>query len=162
MHYIVDGHNLIGHSRTIRLTDPDDEAQLTDALHRWVLRNKRARITVVFDGGVYGHPLRLDRPNVRTVFARSPQDADTRLIALIQAIAEPQAFRIVTSDRMVAAVAKAHGLQVIDSAQFAAELEQPSKTRHNAARKQRTEPKLPRTEVEAWLRLFGEEPPTAD
>ena len=162
MHYIVDGHNLIGHSRTIRLTDPDDEAQLTDALHRWVLRNKRARITVVFDGGVYGHPLRLDRPNVRTVFARSPQDADTRLIALIQAIAEPQAFRIVTSDRMVAAAAKAHGVQVIDSAQFATELEQPSKTRHNAVRKQRTEPKLPRTEVEDWLRLFGEEPPTAD
>ncbi len=162
MHYIVDGHNLIGHSRTIRLTDPDDEAQLTDALHRWVLRNTRARITVVFDGGVYGHPLRLDRPSVRTVFARSPQDADTRLIALIQAIADPQAFRIVTSDRMVAAAAKAHGVQVIDSAQFAAELEQPSKPRHNAVRKQQTEPKLPRTEVEAWLRLFGEEPPTAD
>ena len=159
MHYIVDGHNLIGHSRTIQLTDPNDEAKLTDALHRWVLRSGRAQVTVVFDGGVYGHPLRLDRPNVRTVFAHSPRDADTKLIAMIDAITETQGYRIVTSDRIVAAAAKARGVQVITSAQFAAELEQPAKPRRIPARKQRPEQKLPRTEVEEWLRLFGEDPP---
>ena len=162
MHYIIDGHNLIGHSRTIQLTDPDDEAQLTDVLHRWVLRHGRARVTVVFDGGVYGHPQSMERPHVRTVFAYSPQDADTRLIALIQAITDPNSFRVVSSDHMVATAAQAKRVQVISSIQFAAELEQPTKRQRGPARKQRPEAKLPRTEVEDWLRLFGEEPPTPD
>lgn len=121
-----------------------------------------ARVTVVFDGGVYGHPHSLERPNVRTVFAHSPQDADTRLIALIQTITEPSAFRVVSSDHMVAAAAQAKRVQVITSIQFAAELEQPSKRQRRPARKQRPEAKLPRTEVEDWLRLFGKEPPTTD
>ncbi len=156
MHYIVDGHNLIGQCRTIRLQDPDDEAKLVDMLHRWVLRQNRKQVTVVFDGGVYGHPQTLDRPAVRAVFAHSPQDADARLARLIEQISDTRGYCVVTSDRAVARVAEARGITVIDATSFATQLEQPERTpRRMVARRQRAEPKLSRNEVDNWLREFG-------
>ncbi len=156
MHYIVDGHNLIGQSRTIALDDPDDEAQLVAMLHRWVLRHERVRITVVFDGGIYGHPHDLSRPSVRVLFAHSPRDADARIIQLIHAVDEPGRYCVVTSDRAVAGEAAARGIRVLDSARFSAELEQPESSKRRApARLPSPEPKLPRAEVDDWLRIFG-------
>ncbi|HEX6293182.1 MAG TPA: NYN domain-containing protein [Herpetosiphonaceae bacterium] len=156
MHYIIDGHNLIGQCRTIRLTDPDDEARLVDYLHRWVLRHHRHRITVVFDGGVYGHPQALEPPGIRAVFARSPQDADERLIRLIDRVTEPRQYRVVTSDRSVATVAHARQIEVIRAERFAAQLEQPtSPARSRRPQRPRPEPKLSKAEVDRWLKEFG-------
>jgi hypothetical protein len=155
MDYIIDGHNLIGRCRTIRLTDPDDEAQLVHALHRWVLRNQRHRITVVFDGGVYGHPQAAEPPGVHAIFAHSPQDADSRLIRMIGQIAEPQRYRVVTSDRTVAAVAQARRIEVISAEQFATHLEQPKRPSRAQPRRARPEPKLSKAEVDNWLKEFG-------
>lgn len=162
MHYIIDGHNLIGRCRTIRLGDPDDEAQLVDHLHRWLLRHSQHSIMVVFDGGVYGHPQPLDRPGLRAVFAHSPQDADTRLITLIKRLEEPQRYRLVSSDRAVAAAAHERQLEVIDASVFAAQIEQPSQApRSSKARRPRLEPKISRAEVDQWLREFGVGPDEA-
>jgi hypothetical protein len=159
MHYIIDGHNLIGQCRTIRLTDPDDEARLISYLHRWILRNTRHRITVVFDGGVYGHPQSLEPPGVRAIFAHSPQDADTRLIRLIDQITEPQQYRVVTSDRSVATVAQARQIEVIRADRFAAQLEQPARpSQSRSQRRLRPEPKLSKAEVDHWLNEFGIDP----
>ncbi len=156
MHYIIDGHNLIGQCRTIRLSDADDEAQLIQYLHRWVLRNQRHRITVVFDGGVYGHPQALDRPGVRPIFAHSPQDADTRLIRLIDQVTEPRQYRVVTSDRSVAQVAQARQIEVIGADRFATQLEQPTgPARQRSPRRSKPEPKLSKAEVDDWLKEFG-------
>lgn len=165
MHYLVDGHNLIGKCRTLRLGDPDDEAQLIALLHRWVVRRGKHQMTVVFDGGVYGHPATLDRPGIRAVFAYSPQDADTRLITMIERISEPSRYRAVSSDHAITRAAAHRNIAVIDAAAFAAEIEQP--IRQNAAslrstpRRPRPEPKVVKTEVEYWLREFGasDEPP---
>lgn len=156
MHYIIDGHNLIGRCRTIRLGDPDDEAQVVDYLHRWLLRHRQHSITVVFDGGVYGHPQPLDRPGLRAVFAHSPQDADTRLITLIKRIQEPQRYRLISSDQAVVAAARTHRIEVIDASQFATQIEQPSHAPSSSkARRPRLEPKVSRAEVDQWLREFG-------
>lgn len=156
MHYIIDGHNLIGRCRTIRLGDPDDEAQLVDYLHRWLLRHPQHSITVVFDGGVYGHPQPLDRPGLRAVFAHSPQDADTRLVTLIKRLEEPQRYRVVSADRAIMTAARERRLEVIDSSQFAAQIERSTTTsRPGKARRPRLEPKVSRAEVDQWLREFG-------
>jgi uncharacterized protein len=158
MHYIIDGHNLIGQCRTIRLDDPDDEAQLVDALHRWVLRSPQHQITVVFDGGVYGHSQALDRAGVQVAFARSPQDADQRLMYHLKRAKDPKRYRLVTSDHMVAAVARERGIEVIRSEQFAAEIERAHPARQRRPpRRPRPEPKLAHDEVEAWLREFGDD-----
>jgi len=157
MLYLVDGHNLIGSSRSIRLTDPDDEARLLSALHRWVLRNPRHRVTVVFDHGVYGTPApRYER--IQAIWTRSPQDADARLAQLI-ARADAVNTRLVTSDRAVVAVARSRGIEVLPAAAFIAELEAPARTTKRSPGRQRLqpEPKQPRTEVEYWLAEFGED-----
>ncbi|WP_026370927.1 NYN domain-containing protein [Kallotenue papyrolyticum] len=159
MHYLIDGHNLIGQCRTIHLADPDDEAKLVDALHRWVLRFRHHQVTVVFDGSVPGYPHTLDRSGVRVLFARSPDDADARLIHLIKRINAPQRYRVVSSDRAVAAAARERGIQVIRAEAFAAELEAPRPAHQRGPSRPRPEPKLSRTEVDAWLREFGVDDP---
>lgn len=158
MHYIIDGHNLIGRCRTIRLGDADDEAQLVRYLHRWVLRNQRHRVTVIFDGGVYGHPQALHPPGVTSIFAYSPQDADTRLIRLIKQVTEPRQYRVVTSDRSVAAVARAQKIEVISAELFAGQIEQPTSPQRSRARSRvQPEPRLSKAEVDRWLKEFGVE-----
>lgn len=159
MHYIIDGHNLIGRCRSIHLGEPDDEAQLVDYLHRWLLRHPQHSITVVFDGGVYGHPQTLDRAGLRTLFAHSPQDADTRLIKLIERVQEPQRYRLVSADRAIVAVARERRLEVVDAGQFAAQIESTHRSaqaskRHRSA----PEPKVSTAEVDQWLREFGIDP----
>lgn len=159
MHYLIDGHNLIGRCRTIRLGDPDDEAQLIDHLHRWLLRHPQHSITVVFDGGVYGHPQTLDRDRLRAVFAHSPQDADTRLINLIERIHEPRRYRLVSADRAVISAARTQRLEVIDAAAFAAQIEQPPHlARRSQRQRARVEPRVSSAEVDQWLREFGLNP----
>lgn len=172
MHYLIDGHNLIGHCRSIRLGDPDDEAKIVDLLHRWVLRLQRHTVTVVFDGGVYGHPYALDRPGVKAVFAHSPQDADARLARMIERVPNAARTRVVTSDRVVAATARTHKLEVISASSFAAQLEQPPGAprkpsngvggQHSRKHRPRLEAKLSPAEVEHWLREFGIDEPAAD
>jgi uncharacterized protein len=155
MLYLVDGHNLIGSSRSIRLTDEDDEAKLLSLLHRWVLRNPRHRVVVVFDNGVHGHPSPRHE-GIEVVWTHSPQDADARLKQLM-ARGDAAQTRLVTSDRGVIAVARDRGIEIRSSASFMAELEAPARAsrRAEARKKQRPEPKLSRAEVDSWLAEFG-------
>lgn len=155
MQYIIDGHNVIGQCRTIRLSDPDDEARLVDLLHRWLMRYPQHQVTVVFDGGVYGHPHQLKRAGIRVIFAHSPQDADARLMSLIARITTPRQYRLVTSDRAIISAAESHKIEIIRSAEFAAQIEQPRSTPRRTSRRSRPEPKLPASDVDHWLREFG-------
>lgn len=155
MHYLVDGHNLIGQLPQIDLSDPDDEAKLLELLHRFTLRHPRHQVTVVFDGGVYGHPALPKRERVEAIFARSPGDADTRLIALLERAAPPQSYTLVSSDRKIAHVAQARGMAVRPSTVFAMELQAPGGRRPRVGRRPQPEPKLSRAELAEWLKLFG-------
>src|SRR3712207_3677728 len=122
MHYLVDGHNLIGQLPNIDLSDPDDEARLVDLLHRWTLRRPRDRFTVVFDRGVYGHPMALSRPGVEVVFAHSPGDADARLVQRLRSLSPSGGYTLVSSDRALALVASQLGVVVKPSRVFADEI----------------------------------------
>ena len=158
MHYLVDGHNLIGQMPNIELSDPDDEEKLLRLLHRWTLRYPRDRITVVFDKGTYGHtrPRHWDRLEV--IFARSPSDADARLIRRLRTLPQPQGYTLVSTDRAITTVAAEHGVPVKASRVFAAEINSPAAERRAFKGRQRQrprpEPKLPQSEVDAWLEAF--------
>lgn len=158
MNILVDGHNLIGQMPNISLDDEDDEAKLVMALRRYATANRRRSVVVVFDRGVYGHPLKLDGYGVTCYFARSPQDADTYLIKRLAAIQRPNEWRLVTSDRQVAKAAVDRGIKVISSGDFARELTASPKPKRSVGGEKPTDVRLSPAEVDEWLRLFGEEP----
>ncbi|MDW8147714.1 MAG: NYN domain-containing protein [Roseiflexaceae bacterium] len=157
MPLLIDGHNLIAQMPGLRLSDVDDEAQLVMILRRYAAQRRGRAIVVVFDQGAYGHPQHLDGYGVTCIFARSPQDADAQLIRRIAAITNPREWAVVTADRQVAQAAAARGMRVINSRTFAqtlATLESPPRRSANSEKPERTPGQ---SEVEEWLRLFGEE-----
>lgn len=156
MNYLVDGHNLIGKMPGIALDDPDDEAKLVMVLRRYATANRRRNIIVIFDRGVYGHPVRLDGYGITCYFAQSPQDADTQIIRRIAQIERTSDWRVVTSDRRVARAAQARKVRVISSTEFAATLLASPHIKIDPNEEKPREVRLSPAEVEEWLRLFGE------
>ena len=157
MHYLVDGHNLIGQMPNIALDDPDDEAKLIALLHRWTLRNPRDRITVIFDNGVYGHPGQRAPERVEVIFARSPSDADARLIKRLRQLPRTGGVTLISTDRAITTVAAERGVVVKPSRMFASEMAAERRQEPGPVNRVRPEPKLARTDVDAWLRAFGAE-----
>jgi len=155
MNYLVDGHNLIGRMSGIALSDPDDEAKLVDLLSRWTQREPRHNITVVFDGGVYGHPSRLGSDHVRVIFAHHPRSADSVLEDLLRQASGAGKTVLVSDDRAVKSVAAERGVSVVACSVFVEQLLQPRAPRARPARRLRPEPKVARSEVDAWLEQFG-------
>lgn len=154
MPILVDGHNLIGQMQRISLSDPDDEEQLVRLLRRFAAQRSSRRVVVIFDGGVYGHPVRLGGFGVDVHFAIPPRNADQELIARIRRITRRSEWQLVSSDRAVAGEARAHGLAVVSAQEFARRLEQIDLPRANMQQKRNDRP-LTKEEVAEWMRLFG-------
>jgi hypothetical protein len=120
-----------------------------------VLRHPRHQVTVVFDGGSYGYPATRDPHRVRTIFARSPGDADTRLIHMLEACSHPAGHTLVSADRAIKAAATARSIAVMPPVQFIGLLNAPPPRRNNRRHVAQPEPRRPRQEVDEWLRIFG-------
>lgn len=151
MPYLVDGHNVIGTGLlpNISLADEHDELKLVQLLRRYYAR-VRTPITVVFDKGLPGGRSKaLSGGGVEVIFASAVgQTADAVLINRIRRTRHPASLRVVTSDRRVQAVAKAHGCRVISAHAFAHELTAP------LPKVTREDISLSEEEIEEWLRLF--------
>lgn len=152
MPYLVDGHNVIGTGLLpgISLADEDDEIKLVHLLRRYYAR-VRTPITVVFDQGLPGgRSASLSGGGVEVIFASAlGQDADAVLISRIRRARHPSVLRVVTSDRRVQAVARAHGCRVISAQAFAHELSAPL-----PEPSPKEDVRLSEEEIEGWLRLF--------
>lgn len=162
MPLLIDGHNLIGQLTTIRLGEDDDEALLVTLLRRYV-RNRNARLIVVFDRGMPGHTRRLDGGGVEVIFVPAPGSADDELIRRLQELRQPASWQLVSSDREVAQVAKRRGVVVIPAQEFADRLESGLR-----APLPRPDPdakpllKVGEHELPEWLALFGIDPADAE
>lgn len=154
MPLLIDGHNLIGQTPGISLSDANDEAQLVMLLRRYATAKRNRNVIVVFDHGVYGHPQTLDGYGVSCYFAHSPRDADQELIRRIKKLARPKDWTVVTSDRQIARAAAERGVKVIESQRFAALLSAPAP--HAAPEEKPRDVQLSEAEVEEWLALFGQ------
>lgn len=154
MPILIDGHNLIGQMPNIRLSDPDDEAQLVMLLRRYATRRRGRKVIVIFDGGVYGHPDNLNGYGVEARFAKSPSDADGELIKRIRTIKRSSEWQVVTSDNAVAGVARAHGVPVVSAQEFARRISDLALPRASLHEKRNDRP-LTKSEIEEWMRLFG-------
>ncbi len=154
MRLLVDGHNLIGQMRDIRLDDPHDEAKLAARLKTYCMRHHRY-CTLIFDNGLPGGLSKLSNSQVQVIFAPHGVTADRLMIDRIRKIADPNSVRIVTSDRAIIAIAQQRKMRVILSADFADMLIAPT---HAPIDDEEPNPVVTASEVEYWLKRFGERP----
>ena len=165
MHYLIDGHNLIGQMPDIHLDDPDDEVKLVLRLRRWAARGRKRRLIVVFDRGLPGgRDKGLSTGNVKVIFASSSQQADTVLMGRIEQVRNPGDYTLVSSDRRIRQVAEARRMPIWSSQEFAArmmvDLAESSSGAGQTAVTPVDDPQLSADELAMWLDLFeGQDAP---
>lgn len=162
MHYLIDGHNLIGKMPNIELGEENDEAKLVLVLKGWAAGRRQRQLTVYFDGGLPGG-LSVDMSSgpVTVVFATSGRSADNLLIRAIRGVKNPPEYILVTSDQRIIQVAKGRKLAYIPSDLFARQMSEERESRLRPARPPAEEPTVSPEEVAEWLERFGPvaEPP---
>jgi predicted RNA-binding protein with PIN domain len=160
MHYLIDGHNLIGQLSDVELTDPDDEAKLVLLLRQWAAGSRKREITVIFDHGLPGGRWRaMSRKQLKAIFAPHDQSADELLIRRINQAGDPRAFTLISSDQQVLKVAKSRRMPFITSEAFAKQLERIGKSQENLNEQRVVESKpedLSEEEIAEWLSIFDD------
>jgi hypothetical protein len=164
MHYLIDGHNLIGRIPDIRLDDPDDEVELVLRLRSWSARSRGRRVTVIFDHGLPGGKDKgLSTSKVQVVFASSGQSADSLLIKRIKSTKNPRQMTLVTSDNHILRVAGEHRMPVLKAEDFALKLSPqarlagaPGPEKNHGSNELEIDPQLSDEEINMWLDLFDE------
>jgi predicted RNA-binding protein with PIN domain len=160
MHYLIDGHNLIAKLPDIRLSDPDDEAQLIMKLRQWTAAGRKRRATVYFDGGLPGGAApHFSGGRIKVIFASVGREADELMIGKIKKVHNPPEYTLVTSDRAIRSVAKKRGMPLLSSDEFAAWLVEEAEERERPQPPPPgEEPLVSEEEVAEWLELFGPTP----
>ncbi len=119
MPYIIDGHNLIGRTPGLDLSQDQDEARLLAMLRRFSARSGK-KITVYFDRRAPGAPDPPSVGGVQAIFVRAPRTADQAIEAHLRRLAgEAHNWTVVSSDRAVQRAARRAGARVISSEEMA-------------------------------------------
>ena len=166
MHYLIDGHNLIGQLDGVELSDPDDELKLLKRLRRWTVADPRRQVTLFFDGGIFrGEAKHLSGALITVIFSSRKQTADALIIKALNQLKNPQEFTLVTSDAEIRKVAQRRRVAMIPSDRFAADMQKEElarlRTEAPVAEKPKSakeEPALSEAEVNEWLDAFGPVP----
>jgi uncharacterized protein len=159
MHYLIDGHNLIGRMPDISLDDPDDEVKLVLRLRRWTAASLKRVVTVYFDGGLPGgKDTQLSKGRITVIFAPSNRTADDLLIQRIQQLKNPKEYTLVSSDLKVVTTAVTRRVPCLTAVEFAETLTgyvAEEKSAPSPTQKQPQDHTLSESEVAEWLQLFG-------
>lgn len=158
MHYLIDGHNLIGKMLDIALDDPDDEVKLILRLRSWSARGRKRKVTVIFDRGLPGGEEKgLSSGQVKVIFAPSGRSADSLLINRIRNVNNPAEYTLVTSDQRIIRLAEARRLLVSRSEVFAVRMDQEREQIKGGSSSGTLEtPQMSSDEVDMWLAMFRE------
>ncbi|MDW8396815.1 MAG: NYN domain-containing protein [Anaerolineae bacterium] len=161
MPLLVDGHNVIGRSPHLSLSDRDDEAKLIAQLRLFVARTGK-RLTVVFDPSPMGNPPALwgddqsAQGNLEIIYAASGRTADQVLRERIASAKDKQGLILVTSDAAIVEFARRCGLKQIRPAEWLV------RALRQVAQPPRPDDKPARTaDLDEWLKLFPEPPQPA-
>ena len=157
MHWLIDGHNLIGQMPNLQLSDPNDEEKLLEYLHRYRARTGH-RLTVVFDAGQTFHPAQTKKQGGLTIkFVAHGQTADQVIKKRLRKVRNPQGTMVVTSDRAVQQAARQAGVRVVPAQEFGQQLLQLSgKSKSEEDENTQADLHLSADEVEEWLAIFGQ------
>ncbi len=155
MHWLIDGHNLIGHMPNLQLSDPNDEEKLMQYLRRYRARTGH-QLTVVFDAGQSYQPADKKKQGGVTVqFAPHGQTADRLIEQQVRRVKNPQAMIVVTSDRSVQQAARQMGVRVVTAQEFSQQLLNLSTgSAAPADEDAQADLQLSADEVEEWLSIF--------
>jgi uncharacterized protein len=168
MHYIIDGHNLIGKMPDISLEDPDDEVRLVMRLKSWLGESKRRDVTLFFDGGAGSGQLnRLSGRNIKVIFAPPQQTADALIVRHLKKLSNLREYVLVTSDREIIRAAESLRLRFMLSEEFIERMgfvfAEPKKEKGKEVKAETAVPpekpdRLNDAEVQEWLDMFGPVP----
>jgi uncharacterized protein len=154
MPYLIDGHNLIPKLPGLSLKSMDDEVQLIQWLQEYC-RKSGKNVEIYFDNAPPGQARTQGYGRVKAHFIRAGRTADEAIIARLRSLGRgAKNWRVVSSDRQVAAAARSFQAQVISSEAFAS-------TMLVAAPEDIADPgvetnlSLNPAEVDAWLDLFN-------
>ncbi len=151
MPYLIDGNNLLGHSKEINLKSPHSR----EILIREILafqREKSFKITVIFDGSPDEYLSReyLSLGDLEVRFAGQKSDADSLILKIIERSQDPASFTLVSSDKSLTDKARFLRAKVMKCHQFKRKMER-IKTSYQA----KIEPKLAKEEIEEWMEYFN-------
>ncbi len=167
MHYIIDGHNLIGKMPDISLKDPNDEVKLVLRMKSWLAESKKRQVTLFFDGGSQGTPVnRLSSRNLKVIFAPAEKTADALIIRYLQKLKNPRIYTLVTSDQEIIRAAKSLRITTLLSEEFIQRMgfifketaEKEPKQKQTPEPEKPDKPQISDAEVQEWLELFGPVP----
>jgi predicted RNA-binding protein with PIN domain len=156
MHYLIDGHNLVGKMPDIHLDDPDDEVELVLRLRSWSAQGRKRQVTVIFDRGLPGGEDKgLSSGKVKVIFAPAGRSADSLLINRIRNVKNAAEYTLVSSDLRVVQAAQARRMPVWRAEAFVARLEQEGEQRAKTTTADMTDdPQMSASEVEMWMEMF--------
>lgn len=157
MHYLIDGHNLIGRVPGLRLDDPDDEAKLIEQLHVYAQRIRK-KMTVIFDPALYqALPTSSPFADVKAVWAKRGSSADDVIVQRVQKARRPREIVVVTGDQALAGRVRAAGAQVLAPEAFLARMNPPHESEEAIPDAgEMPDLHLSADEVEMWMELFRE------
>lgn len=123
-HLIVDGYNLLGHTRGLSDRLESEREHLLRVLAAYRHR-KNHPITVVFDGWRQDRPMEQHehRGGVQVVYSKRGEKADQVIQRLVRQYGSDCA--VVSSDHEIVNVARSHGAFVMQAQEFAEKLTAP-------------------------------------
>jgi predicted RNA-binding protein with PIN domain len=158
MAYIVDGNNVMGQVPGWHRDKARSRRALLEKLAAFA-RVKKARITVVFDGGAdSAAPEGSTIHGVKVLYAERGSDADTRIERIVGTSTDPRGLTVVTSDRHLGFLVHARGAAVIRSGEFRSQIERVLESTPRAEDGEQFDT----GDVNAWLRYFGSLPQDDD
>ncbi len=145
---LVDGHNLIGRAPGLSLGNEEGAREAVLRRLSAFRGQRRAAVVAVFDGPGPGAAKEAAFGAVRVVYAGADGSADDEILNRLDR-GNPRGATVVTSDRRLAAAARARGARVESCEAFLARLAPPPGP---PAPPEKPDPGA--GEVEEWLRAF--------
>lgn len=146
--YLIDGNNLIGHTKSISYKDPKARQQVLDRILKF-LESRQRNATVIFDGTA--EPLRKTRW-MRLVFSGPGRTADELIRHQVEVARSRKSLCVVSSDNAVYGYARSCGVAALKCHEFNRLLNE-----ELVARVEPEERDFPADSIQQWLRYFGEE-----
>ncbi len=146
--YLIDGNNLIGHTKSISYKDPQARQQVLDRISTF-LESRHRNATVVFDGSA--EPLRKTRW-MRLVFSGPGRTADDLIRKQVETARSRKGLCVVSSDNGVYGYARSCGVEALKCHEFNRLLKEEIVTDAEPEKRD-----VPVENIKHWMRYFGED-----
>lgn len=155
MAYLIDGNNLMGQADPYFKFDPASRNRL---VARLLLFQKitRSRIFLVFDGKppLEEREIKLN-PKFTVLFPEPGQPADSLIEELLSRKKDRRYFLVVSSDRGLREIARAHGAKSMSTLDFLKQLKQTLKDHREERDLEKQYDDSTPLEISLWKELFG-------